>query len=358
MNSKRVIIWTFGIDDLINGNGLVGGITVQMMHWANVFVKNGWQVISFTRTKEQNNNVLNNIKFKYLKKASFLNILFEPFIIFYCIFKIRPTIIITRGASRSQFALVLASKILRVKLILMLASDTDVKKGEELISDSWDRVLFRLGLRNTQYIIAQNANQQSLVNTIGSKNSVIIIPNIWDSTEPNSINEENSILWVSNFRKLKRPEWFLDLARKLPQYNFTMIGSSLDHDLYRSCKNQAKDLKNVEFLGSLSFQETESLFAQHKLLVCTSKIEGFPNTFLQAWANRTPVITSFDPSDVVKNKNLGISYDSLEEANNAISTLLTDDEKYYKMQNSINAYFKAAHDSQVQYQQLIRMIAE
>lgn len=358
MSKKKVIIWTTGIDDLLEGQGQVGGLTVQMMFWANTFLKNDWEVISLTNNKTKNGLVLNKIIFKYLKKAAFLNIVFEPFIIFYFLYKNKPELLISRGASRSQFALVLASKILRIKLVLMLASDTDVKKGEELITKPWDRTLFQLGLKNTQYIIAQNSKQQYLANKISNKNKVIVIPNIWPSNNTSSKPKDCSILWVANFRGLKRPEWFLDLAQELPEYNFTMVGGSIDNKLFEQCKARALQLPNVSFLGGLSFFETEKRFTQHKLFVCTSEIEGFPNTFLQAWANGVPVVTSFDPSDIVKNKKLGMSIATLKEAKIAISNILTNDQKYDEIQNSINTYFKEAHDSQNRYEQLIRMISQ
>ncbi|WP_417199530.1 glycosyltransferase family 4 protein [Bizionia sp.] len=359
MSSKKVVIWTSGIDNLINGEGLVGGLTVQMMHWANTFLKNDWEVISLTNNKTKNGLVLSNIIFKYLRKNAYLNIVFEPFIIFYFLYKNKPELLISRGASRTQFALMLATKTLGVKLVLMLASDTDVLKGKELIRHPWDRILFRLGLRNTKYIIAQNSKQEDLVRSLrGNKNKVIVIPNVWPVKEIANTYKSNSILWVSNFRELKRPNWFLELAKELPEYNFAMVGKSLDNKLFEQCKERALKLPNVRFLGGLSFVETDGLFSQHKLFVCTSEIEGFPNTFLQAWANQVPVITSFDPSDVVENENLGITFETIEEARLAIQTILGDKAKYADMQNAIKKYFKTAHHSQKQYERLIGMTQE
>lgn len=357
MSDKKVLIWVPGIDDLFNGEGLVGGLTVQMMHWAKIFKKNNWDVTTITTHKDRDGKELDNLKFKFLKKTPFLNIVFEPLIIFAFILKCKPDLIMCRGASRSLFALSIVCKFLKIKLVLTLASDTDVKKGQELIKRFWDRKLFRLGLSNVKYIVAQNIEQKNRVSSLKKECKVIIIPNIWTQKKNTTLKKENSILWVSNFRKLKRPDWFLTLAKFLPQYNFTIVGKAIDQDLFQRCKSSAGELSNVEFLGGLSFQETEALFTKYKLFLCTSTIEGFPNTFLQSWANGMPVITSFDPSDTVRDQKLGMTFNTISDAQNAITTLLTNNQYYDELQVSIKAYFKIAHDPQQQYKRLIQLIS-
>jgi glycosyltransferase involved in cell wall biosynthesis len=63
------------------------------------------------------------------------------------------------------------------------------------------------------------------------------------------------------------------------------------------------------------------------LFLNTSEIEGFPNTFLQAWVRSVPVVAFFDPDSLIRNRQLGCSVTSVEEMASAIQTLLADDEE-------------------------------
>ena len=42
-------------------------------------------------------------------------------------------------------------------------------------------------------------------------------------------------------------------------------------------------LPNVTMLGPVRYRDTGALFDRARIFLNTSSIEGFPNTFLQAW---------------------------------------------------------------------------
>ncbi|WP_162055434.1 glycosyltransferase family 4 protein [Pontibacter pamirensis] len=351
MNSKRILIWTTGIDDVIAGRGLVGGLTVQLMLWAKVFHENNWDVYSFTIHRNKHKSFLMGTKYLYYRRVKILNILFENFFTVIYLLKVKPTVIITRGASRKLLALSLASKLFRFKLIHMLASDSDVQNGQELIQRPWDKKLYRLGFIRCSYIVVQNHLQKTLVDKQNPKAKTLLIPNVWPQSNEYKIKED-LIIWVANFRELKRPMLFLELAKRLPQQQFIMVGDGLDKLLYNSCEQVAKIIPNLVFKGAQSLEETNLLFSKCKLFICTSEIEGFPNTFLQAWCNAVPIISSFDPSDIIKKENLGLIFSTVDEAIEAIHFLNNRDE-YEMVKNNIINYFYKSHNSQKQYNKLV-----
>ncbi len=67
------------------------------------------------------------------------------------------------------------------------------------------------------------------------------------------------------------------------------------------------------------------MFDRAKIFLNTSSIEGFPNTFLQAWIRGVPVVSFFDPDSLVQRLQLGRIANSLDDMREAIRGLLEDD---------------------------------
>ena len=348
----KVIVWTPFVYNLYREIGIVGGIAIQMSFWAKTFLEKGWHVYSISNYDKTNIEGIQFLKIPQLRIAGyFIDLLYS----FFYIATIRPDVILFRGASRTLAHLSFFAKMFGVKLIFLGASDTDFKYEQELINRRHDRVLYRFGLRNTKYFVAQNQLQYDLLVNAYNKKNVIIIPNIWMPQQ--QVNAERDIiLWVSNFRQLKRPQWFIQLAKDFPQYKFVMIGAAFDTMLFNECEREANQLQNLEFMGGQSFANVNKLFARAKYFVCTSEIEGFPNTFLQSWSNSIPVITTFDPSSLVKDKELGIVVDSYVELKKALGLIENDKDLYLKEKNNIDNYFTQSHSAIRQYDKLINLI--
>lgn len=353
---KKIIIWTKGIDNLIEEKGNVGGLTVQMYFWSQIFNEKGWDVYSLTSNITNNNKKQNGIHFNYLRRIRFLNILLDPFIIFCQILKLKPNIVLTRGATRNLWAINFVCKLCKIKLVHMLASDSDVQNGQELIKKSWDRFLYRKGLMNLTYVVVQNDYQQLEMQKLHPKVKCLLISNLWipqkqlDGDKQNV--EKDYILWVANYRTLKRPEWFLQLASIFPNEQFVMVGGSLnDLEYYEKCKYEASKIKNLSFKGPLNFESTNKMFMNAKLFVCTSEMEGFPNTFLQAWAYNIPVVSTVNPSNFITEYRLGLVIKTFDELVASLKQALTDETRNEFSQN-ISTYMKSHHNAEVSYNEL------
>ena len=84
----------------------------------------------------------------------------------------------------------------------------------------------------------------------------------------------------------------------------------------------AARLPNVTMLGAVRYADTGALFDRAKIFLNTSSIEGFPNTFLQAWIRGVPVVSFFDPDGLVNRLQLGRIATSLDDMREAIRGLL------------------------------------
>lgn len=352
--NKKVIIWTSGIDDLLSGKGSVGGLTVQMMFWAFSFNESNWKVFSFTKYNSRIFMQLNLLRFPQYK---YFNVLFESIYSIYILLKIRPTLIIFRGASRTLFIISWLSSLFNIKLVFFGASDVNFIKGKEGISGrDYNKKLFRKGLYKTSKIIVQNSEQARLLNENYGKNA-ITIPNIWPAKSELSEGAGN-IIWVGNFRSLKRPEWFIRLAASFPQEQFIMAGypDPSNLNLFNKCKQLSDSLLNVTFLGGISFAKSEELFGSAKILICTSEYEGFPNTFLQAWSRNIPIISTVNPNMCITDKELGIIVKNEFELKRSLTYILSNEEYVNKVKLNILNYFKKCHSPNIHYSTLIDFI--
>ena len=344
---KKIIVWTKGIDDLINDRGIIGGLTIQMHFWSLTFIENGWNVYSLSDLKKDK---LQGIRFLKFPRIKTIGIFLEWLISFYYLLITRPDIIIIRGARRELFFLGFYQKIFRYKLVFFGASDSDFEIGKELISVSKINVnLYRKGVRKCKYFVVQNEKQQKLLTDYYNKSS-LIIKNIWrkDRLRSNQTHHEEKYdaIWVGNFRNLKRPEYFLNLAKKNPEKKFVMIGGCIDVNLNNSINQECQTIDNIDFLGTVSFNRIMNYFSNSKLFICSSEIEGFPNTFIQAFSVGIPIISTFDPSKIISENHLGYIVENENELNRAFNHLTSDEDEYSRIQKNSLAFFQSNFDAQ------------
>jgi glycosyltransferase involved in cell wall biosynthesis len=159
-----------------------------------------------------------------------------------------------------------------------------------------DRWLYRRGLAAVDCIVAQNEQQlRTLRETHGRGAS--LIPSCYAPPAAKQVAEKNLVLWVGAINETKRPELLLELAARLPQRRFVMIGgprSAEARDYFERVRAQAATLPNVEFKGFLPLAEAEKWFDRARVVVNTSRYEGMPNTFMQAWARGVPTVATVD----------------------------------------------------------------
>jgi len=82
-----------------------------------------------------------------------------------------------------------------------------------------------------------------------------------------------------------------------------------------------------------------------KLLVNTSLIEGFSNTFIEAWLHGLPVITlEVDPDNLIKEHSLGKVPGSMEQMEADIKILMSDDKLWSLMSKKCRLFASEKFD--------------
>ncbi len=159
-----------------------------------------------------------------------------------------------------------------------------------------DRWLYRQGLAAVDRIVAQNEEQvRSCLANHGRH--AVVIPSCYEPpSSANSTGDKTELLWVGRIHPTKRPEMLLELARRLPQHRFVMVGGAGQNvgDYEERIRAEAAGLSNVHLTGFLPLAQVEPWFDRARMLVNTSRFEGMPNTFLQAWARDIPTVGTVD----------------------------------------------------------------
>lgn len=225
------------------------------------------------------------------------------------------------------------------KFLYSLASDADADVSLPVMKKWRERVLYRYGLNNADQILAQTEQQRTLLKNGFSLDSAVMPMPCPDKSAGKSaqfLDAKFTVLWAARIHVCKRLELLLEVASELPEVNFVVGGSpAIEDEYYQMLFDKMSQLKNVTYLGMVAREEMPALYRTSSLFCCTSEYEGYPNTFLEAWSHSLPIVSTFDPDNLIKNKNLGISAHSKSELVDAIK-VFHDDPELWK-ERSVNA---------------------
>ena len=159
-------------------------------------------------------------------------------------------------------------------------------------------------------------------------------------------------------RRVKRPDILLGVASELPQLSFHMVGGAVrsDPDYFKQVRAQAVRTPNITFHGPLSYAETSALYGRARVFVNSSDMEGFPNTYLQAWASGTPVIAFFDPDGLIDRHGLGAAVRTQAEMLDVIRTLSQDEAAWSAARARCLAFIERCYSEDATLQQYLQVL--
>lgn len=232
------------------------------------------------------------------------------------------------------------------KSIYSGASDVDFIPGRQEIRYARDRWIFEHGLRNVDKVITQNPQQhQELRDNYGRDGT--LIPSCYSPPAGAKHDRQGYVLWVATVRPSKRAELAIEIARRLPNYRFVMIGGPdpdrRSQEYFQSLKDAAKDLPNLELKGFVPLAETERHFNEARVFLNTSEYEGFPNTFLQAWARGIPSLGFIDTGSRRDGEPVYESVGDVAQASWKLDRLMRDDIHWQQMSQRVQAYYRETH---------------
>lgn len=108
---------------------------------------------------------------------------------------------------------------------------------------------------------------------------------------------------------------------------------------------RARQVSNVTVHGRVPC--VWDYYRQAACLLCTSDFEGFPNTFLEAWSQGLPVVSTFDPDDLITRRELGLVAGDIPGLAAAIRRLLESPDLYRRLSQNARHYYLENHTVEV-----------
>ncbi len=213
-----------------------------------------------------------------------------------------------------------------------------------------ERIPFKWGLHHANAVVAQTRSQVQMLTRNFSVPSTIIRSCIPEPDPVDNTVERSGrrLLWLGRFATEKRLGFLLDVAEKIQSdekiqnVTFDVLGDGLNDSII-ALKERAARLKNVTLHGYIPHRQVGAYYERADVLINTSQSEGFPNTFLEAWSRKIPVITTCDPDGITAEHGLGIACNTVSETVEAVQKICGDADLRSRLGDAGHAYFRTNH---------------
>jgi glycosyltransferase involved in cell wall biosynthesis len=221
-------------------------------------------------------------------------------------------VVVMRCASPLVGYVQLACRLLGRRFVFQVAHEQDLNGEYARTRGLWGR-RFEAGLRRADAVVCQHAEQVALLHARYGREGLLIRSLCPTPAETGPAPADRRIiLWMARLDEWKQPEMFVELAARIPEHSFVMVGPASETDPVDlpALRSRTAALPNLKWLPGVPPEEAAGLFEQALLFVNTSRAEGFPNTFLQAAASGTPIVSwAVNPDLVLERYQLGYCAD-------------------------------------------------
>ena len=196
-------------------------------------------------------------------------------------------------------------------------------------------------------IVQSEAQSRALMRYFGRsstliRNPVYVSPNDRKQWLPRETREY--VLWIGRTDDFnKRPMLFLELAKDCPEISFLMLVGLTSEISFHALKHACP--ANLRIVEQVPQPEVLEYLSRARVLVNTSKFEGFPNTFLEAAVMGVPVVSlSVDPDGMLSQLGCGIcAGGDTAVLRNSVKRLFQDNGEAERYATASHAYTLERH---------------
>lgn len=158
-------------------------------------------------------------------------------------------------------------------------------------------------------------------------------------------SEKPTVLFLARFDPVKRPWIFLQIAKQMPNVHFLMAGKSHDESYEKKIRGITERLPNIDCLGYIVEEEKKQVLERSWVMLNCSLKEALPITFLEACAHKCAIVSCQNPDGFASNFGSYIKNgEDVDEYIQALKSLVYDESKLKKMQQSGYDYVKETHE--------------
>jgi len=188
--------------------------------------------------------------------------------------------------------------------------------------------IYKASLHLADRLAVQTERQRELAQRALPGREAVVIPSFAEPA-PSANGTASYFLWADRLVEYKLPDRYVELAEALPDARFRMVGSVMDETppgMAERIAAAAERLPNLELLPPRPRSELLEEMQHAVAVVKTSRIEGMPNAFLEAWARGVPVLSlNVDPDAKIASNDIGVAAGgSMERLVEAAASLWSD----------------------------------
>lgn len=164
--------------------------------------------------------------------------------------------------------------------------------------------------------------------------------------------KKDAVVFVGRIESVKRGWLFCEIAKRMPEYEFYMLGQSFREQSQNDnvMEQYRNGISNLHFVGHLEGEEKFRYIKNAKILVNTSIHEALPITFLEALACGTLLVSCQNPEELTSQFGiytglvLGDGFDKIDLFVEAIRTLMKDETRRKQLSVAGYNYVKTVHN--------------
>jgi glycosyltransferase involved in cell wall biosynthesis len=188
--------------------------------------------------------------------------------------------------------------------------------------------VYKASLRLAARLALQTEQQREMALRALPNCDPVVIPSFAEPA-PSANGAGKYFLWVDRLVEYKLPDRYVELAEALPEARFRMVASLMSETppgMPERIEAAAERLPNLELLPPRPRSELLEEMRDAVAVIKTSRVEGMPNGFLEAWARGVPVLSlHVDPDAKIANNDIGVAADgSMERLIEAAASLWRD----------------------------------